>query len=447
MMNILLMEPSSINKRRRISDKLKRHEHAPAINLEEIGAKLKSIRQDATEYLNEHYKTLMMNLSKHTDVKVVYADNADQAAYEIKRINNGRQIAVNKSSVVNNEIVPELLKSNLSIIETYYDEFKPSDNPLNEYLKLPDLDIDSVFNAFQVTSHPETSRKDSVTKNGSKDFTGLLGLNAIASGDGTISLFQHMGNIGAVFEQARKVIFIVGLDKIVRDREDAVFQAKCMAAFGWKAILKAQQFDHQPNAHMSIRDMPYDVEPSETDPEIHLILLDNGRKGLLNGRYKDLLTCIGCRACMKDCPVSSFFHVPDSHVSGSLLSGKWNPKEYISYYVQGRTPSTEICLQCKTCQMNCPMDIDIPDMILNARAKDMEKGDLPILHSLLSNFEDIAKWSTKIPTFANALSKNTLLRSCGEKIANVSSKRIMPDFQNTTFEKWFEKRSSEKGHL
>ena len=133
----------------------------------------------------------MINLSTHTDVKVVYAYTADQAGAEVKRINNGRQIAVNKSSVVNNEIIPELLKSNLSIIETYYDEFKPSDNPLNEYLKLPDLDIDSVFNAFQVTSHPETSRKDSVAKNGSKDFTGLLGLNAISASDGTISLFQQ----------------------------------------------------------------------------------------------------------------------------------------------------------------------------------------------------------------------------------------------------------------
>ena len=436
MMDILLMEPSSINKRRRISNKLKRQEQAPSLSLDEIIAKLKRIRQNATEYMDEHCNTLMMNLSARNDVKVVYADNAGQAAAEIKRINSSRQIAINKSSVVNNEIVPELLKSNLSVIETYYDEFKPSDNLFNEYLKLPELDIDSVFNSFQVASHPNASRKKSIAKHGSKDFTGLLGLSAISASDGTISLFQHMGNIGSVFEQARKLIIVVGLDKIVRDREEAIFQTKCMAAFGWKAILKAQQFDPQLKAHISIRDMPYDVSPSETDPKIHLILLDNGRKRLRNGRYRDLLTCIGCRACMKKCPVSSFFH----------MSRKWNPKEYISYYVQGRSSSTEICLQCKTCQINCPVDIDISDMILDARADNMKNVGLPLTHTLLSNFEDIAKWGSKTPTLANALTKNTFLRHYGEKFAGVSSKRKMPEFQNPTFGKWFESRTNKIHH-
>jgi L-lactate utilization protein LutB len=436
MMDILLMEPSSINKRRRISDKLRGQEQAPSLSLDEIIAKLKGIRQDTAEFMDEHCKTLMMNLSRHNNVKVVYADTAGKAAAEIKQINDGRQIAVNKSSVVNNEIVPELLKSNLSIIETYYDEFKPSDNQLNEYLKLPDLDIDTVFNTFQITSHPDVSRKENISKTGSKDFTGLLGLNAISANDGSISLFQHMGNIGSIFEQARKIIFVVGLDKIVRDREEAVFQTRCMAAFGWKAILKAQQFDRQPKTQLSIRDMPYDVSPPETDPEIHLIILDNGRKRLRNGRYKDLLNCIGCRACMKDCPVSSFFNV-----SNYYLSGKWNPKEYISYYVQEKNSSLDICLQCKTCEMNCPLDIDIPDMILEARADAMKSGKVPLIYSLLSNFGDIAKLSTKTPTFANALSKNTFLRHCGEKFAGVSSKRNMPEFQNPTFEKWFGNRT------
>ena len=437
MMDILLMEPSSANKRRQMTDKLRGVDHKHPLSLTEIISRLKSIRQDATEYLNEHYKTLMMNLREHTDVKVIFANNAHQAAAEIKRINGGRPIAINKSSVVTNEIVPELLKSNLKIIETYYDEFKPSDDRRNEYLRLPELDIDSVFNAFQVVSHPNVSRKEGVTMHGSKDFTGLLGLSTISANDGTISLFQHMGNISAIYEQARKIIFVAGLDKIVRDREDAIFQTKCMAAFGWKTILKAQDFKNKPNMCMSIRDILYNISPSEIDPEIHLILLDNGRKGLLNGRYKDLLTCIGCRACMKDCPVSPFFH----------SSGKWNPKEYLSYFIQGSNPSTEFCLQCKACWMNCPLDIDIPDMILDARANALKNGNFLPIHTLLSNFEDIAKWSTRTPHLANALSKNNFIRILGEKFANVSSKRKMPEFQKLTFEKWYQNRTNKKGQV
>ena len=129
------MEPSSMNKRRLITDKLRGRTHVHPFSMAEIKARLKNIRKDDTEHLNEHYKTLMIHLSKHADVKVTYANSAVQAAAEIKRINEDKPIAINKSAVVTNEIVPELVKFNLDIIETYYDEFKSFDNQLNEHLR------------------------------------------------------------------------------------------------------------------------------------------------------------------------------------------------------------------------------------------------------------------------------------------------------------------------
>ncbi len=430
------MEPSSTNKRRRIADKLRGHDHTPFLSLADIKARLKNIRRVSTEHLNSHGQTLLTNLNKHTDVKVMFANSAVQAAAEIKRINEGRQIAINKSAVIANEIVPELVKYNLNIIETYYDEFKPFDNQLDEHLRLPNLDIESVLNAFQIASHPDISRKECVAKNGSKDFTGLIGIAAISASDGNVSLFQHMGNTGTVYEQAQKIILVAGLDKIVWDKDDAVFQTKCMAAFGWKGLPRPKNLYYKPNAGISIRNMPYEISPEDTEQEVHLILLDNGRTKIQKSEYKDLLTCIGCRACTINCPVSTFFH----------SSGKWNPKEYLYHYVQGRNPSTDLCLQCKTCRMNCPLDIDIPGLILNARADAMKNGKLPLMHSLLSNFENIAKWSSKTPFLANTLSKNALVRNLGETFTGVSSKRKMPEFQNLTFKKWFENRKNKEGH-
>ena len=38
------------------------------------------------------------------------------------------------------------------------------------------------------------------------------------------------------FEQAREIILVAGLDKIVRDMDDAIFQAKCMAIFGSETL-------------------------------------------------------------------------------------------------------------------------------------------------------------------------------------------------------------------
>jgi hypothetical protein len=93
------------------------------------------------------------------------------------------------------------------------------------------------------------------------------------------------------------------------------------------------------------------------------------------------------------------------------------------------------------------MDIDIPGMILNVRAEAMKKNKSPILYSLLTNFEDIAKWSSKTSEIANALSDNELIRNVAEKFVGVSSKRKMPEFQKLTFEKWFENRMKKRSRV
>ncbi|MFX8445294.1 LUD domain-containing protein, partial [Acinetobacter baumannii] len=37
--------------------------------------------------------------------------------------------------------------------------------------------------------------------------------------------------------------------------------------------------------------------------QFHVVLLDNGRSGLLGTEKQDLLRCIRCGACMNHCPV------------------------------------------------------------------------------------------------------------------------------------------------
>jgi ferredoxin len=62
------------------------------------------------------------------------------------------------------------------------------------------------------------------------------------------------------------------------------------------------------------------ARPGEPDgpEEFHLVLLDNGRSGILGGAYAEALMCIRCGACLNACPV---YQSIGGHAYGGVYSG------------------------------------------------------------------------------------------------------------------------------
>ena len=294
------------------------------------------------------------------------------------------------------------------------------------------MECESLFENFDQSKDLMTLREASVRQHGIKDLIGLLGVNAVSAKDGGILLLQHMHNISDVFKHAKKLILVVSLNKIVKNLEEAVFQTKCMAVFGSGALPLSL---HGKNGKGdNIDNIPFRISPNQTEKSIHLILFDNGRSDVLNSRYKDLLACIDCRACTKGCPAFPFFED----------GAPWSPKEYLYSYATGKNPSLDLCLQCKNCQAKCPLSIDLPWMILDARTDAMAKKRRPPADILLSNFETLAKVGSFVPTFTGVATKSRLMRLMGEKMLGLSKVRQFPEFQIKTFAKWFRSSSEEK---
>ncbi len=426
MLPILLMEPGSDGKRRRLSNTLLRKKQAPLISIDDIKKRLKDIRRESIENLESLIKALTENVASLPDVSVSLANDAGQAVEIIREISDTPKIAINKSAVVSKELTPQLTTSGFQVIETYYDQFESLENRVSEPEPFPKMELSAVFNSFDSTVQLGAIRKAKTQKQGSKNFTGLLGVNAISAEDGSVVMLQHMHNISKVFEQAKTIILVAGLDKIVKSQEDAIHQTRSMAIFGWQSLPSSLQ-GKGPHKD-SIDNLPFDVSPEQTDPKIHIILLDNGRKQLLTGPNKDILACISCRACIKDCPASEFFK----------NANNWNPMEYLYALLRGDTSTFEPCLQCKGCQMNCPIDIDLPGMILEARKQYTGKKKTQLLTNIvLSNFETVARLGSATYPLSNMLSNLKPLRLAGEKMMNISSKRKLPEFQRETFAKWF----------
>jgi L-lactate utilization protein LutB len=356
MLPILLMEPDSTSKRRRFSRTLLEPKRVtPHPDVEDIKEHLRQIRNHSLAHMDALRDGLTASLAAHPDVEFSLADDAAQAVETIKAISNGTPVSISRSAVVTRELLPAMAASGLDVIETYTDQFRPFENRFDKPWQLPVTEFDPVLCSFDRSTDLASLREASLRKQGSKSFTGLLGVNAISAKDGAVVLLQHMHNISEVFTQADKLILVASLDKIVEDTDAAVFQTMCMALFGWEALPLSLRGGAGHGA--SIDNLPFEVPGERAARKIHLSVFDNGRSRLLNGRYADLIACIDCRACMKSCPAFPFFED----------GAPWSPKEYIYFFVTGKNPSLGLCLQCKGCRADCPLDIDLPGMILDAR--------------------------------------------------------------------------------
>jgi len=398
----------------------------PHPSVEGIKEQLREIRNHSLAHLDALRSELAASLAAYPDVEFSFAKDATQAVETIKEISDGTPIAINKSSVVTKELMPALVTSGLRVIETYYDQFQPFENRFISPWQLPLLEFTPILDSFDKTIDLAPLREASIRRQGNKRITGLLGVNAISAKDGAVLLLQHTHNISEVFTQANKLVLVASLDKIVENLDAAVFQTRCMALFGWGAL--PLSIHSRATKNDNIDHLPFEMPTEKTARKVHIIVFDNGRSHLRHSRYEDLIACIDCRACIKSCPAFPFNE-------GYSL---WSPKEYIYFFVTGKNPSLEFCLECKSCQADCPLDIDLPGMILDARIEAMAETRRSLTDSFLSNFESIAKWGSSMPFLANVASSNRIMRWLGEKTLGISKERQLPKFQRMTFAKWFQ---------
>jgi len=428
MLPVLLTEPVSYSKRRRYAEVMLGPEKWHQPTLEDIKQKLKEIRNDSLAHIDKLVTELTASLVAYPQVEVTFARDAEQALETIRGIARGARIAINKSAVISNELMPALVASGHSIIESYYDEFEPFDNKSSEYWQLPTMTFESRFQSFERPVDLTALRSGSIQKNGTKDFIGLLGINAISAEEGAVMMLQHMSNMSKIFEQAKNLILVAGLDKIVKSLDDAIFQTKCMAIFG-SEVLPLTLGDKTKQVS-SIDDLPFEMSPEQTSSIIHLILLDNGRSQILGNKYRELLACIDCQACTKGCPSSQFF------ADGT----RWSPRQYIYSFILGKNPSLGLCLQCKTCEANCPLDIDLPGMVLDAKTEFTNRRRRSLTDTLIANAETLESCGSSAALLTNVLSGNRLLRRVAEKVLDISRERQLPTVHHDTFTRWFSSR-------
>jgi glycerol-3-phosphate dehydrogenase subunit C len=394
---------------------------AQPLDEEAVRSRLRAIRIDTVDHLDELLKQLASRLQERYGLTPLEAATAQQAADEIARLAGpSRRVLVNRSATVA-ELLPHLEAHGLDVVETYDRQYRHPDQGVERYWQLDLLSSEATWEAFRrqsirLSTQPSTD-------------IGLLGVNVIAAEDGTVCFVQHLFNISEILERASKVVLVVGVERVVRDRDAATFVARAQAHYGALSVAlgiprrggERKGVDPAVPARQGSASTPSasNTASHAQQASVHIILLDNGRRAWLSDpRYRDLFLCIGCRGCLFDCPTQPYF--------GGETG--WTPRDYLAAYLRGDNASLRQCIACGRCRARCPLDIDLPTMISEAQAGTTQWQD-----QFFCRIGMLFQTSSRTAPLSNWLFNWPLARLPMEWVSGMDRERKLPRFHRDTF--------------
>ena len=160
----------------------------------------------------------------------------------------------------------------------------------------------------------------------------------------------------------------MGIEKLVPTVEDAFlqYQALCRSATG-----------QQTSVYLSMTSGPRKAGDADGPEEFHVVLLDNGRSEMLANGYGEALLCIRCGACLNVCPV---YREIGGHAYGSTYSGPIGAviSPQLGLGVTGADQLPHASTLCGACRDACPVQIDLPRLLLDLRSGQVEAGAAPL---------------------------------------------------------------------
>ena len=414
---LFIVEPSGQESRRVRSGALLGFGAQPS--LPDLKSQLRNMRGRCVDEQGVLVARFRDKVSRYPGTECLSARDGTEAAELISKIaGDSKSVVLNRSATVANELKSRLLELGLHVIEPYYSELSDFENRVGGYWDLPALvarGLTPSFELRQMKAGDGEARKDCVA---------ALGVSAACAEDGSVFFVQHSSNISATLEQAREVVLVVGLDKVVNTEEDAALQTKCMGIFGLEAMLLnlRQREDRGP----SFDSLP--PVPKAPDQRWHVILLDNGRSQMLSGASRELLLCIGCRACVVQCPINR---------SMSRDGAVWSPRDHLFMFLLGQNPTMDTCLHCEACRIECPLSIDLPKLMWMARADCAARHGRSLSEHLLGNPEILAKAGGLTAPISNAVVKLKPAKMLISAGIGLDPERSLPVFHRETFRQWF----------
>ncbi len=101
----------------------------------------------------------------------------------------------------------------------------------------------------------------------------------------------------------------------------------------------------------------------------------------------------------------------------------------------------DLCLSCKACKSECPSNVDMAKMKSDVLQIYYDKHGTKLRDRLIrDSSETAARISGRLSPLINSIQQTKWFRSAMEKITGLDSRRVLPEYANQPFYKWFEKK-------
>lgn len=269
---------------------------------------------------------------------------------------------------------------------------------------------------------------------------GISGANFLIAETGTICLVTNEGNGSLVTSLPRVHVAVTGIEKIVPTIEDYGLLTQ---------LLPRSSTGQKMTVYTNMINGPRRDTDSIGPDYVYVILVDNGRSDIYASKYTEALACIRCGACLNICPI---FRIAGGHSYGWVYSGPIGA--VLTPLMQGlenATPLPYASTLCGACKQACPVDIDIPGMLLDLR------------RDLVASGHSAASWNIGLNLWAFGMASPTRYE-LGDKAVSAAANilnlkklpgplsgwtdyRTAPSFAKQPFRAWWDEQETKKGSL
>jgi L-lactate dehydrogenase complex protein LldF len=345
----------------------------------DLRLKAHEIRENAIANLDVLLETLAANVRKNGGHVFFAGEAKDAANYCLETARRHEVVlAVKGKSMVSEEIGlnTALLENGIDVAETDLGEYiiqlageRPS-HIIAPAIHKTRTDIGQLF--ADKIGIPYTDDPPSLTRAARKALRqkflaagiGFSGCNIACAETGHIATVSNEGNIRMSSTMPKVHVAIMGMERVAARLEDhdILLRLLCRGA-------AAQNM----GTYVSYIGGPRQANQVDGPDEFHLVILDNGRSRILaDEQFREMLCCIRCAACLNVCPV---YGKIGGHAYGHPYSGPVGA--VVMPLLAGINEAKDLCqgeTLCGACQDACPVNIDIPRMLLALRAK-LAEGD------------------------------------------------------------------------
>jgi len=197
---------------------------------------------------------------------------------------------------------------------------------------------------------------------------GISGANALIAESGTVMLLTNEGNGRLVTSLPPVHVVMAGYEKLIGTFAEAMTQIRLLA----RSATGQQMTSYT----------TFITGPATPDKEVHIVLVDNGRSEMrADPHFKEALRCIRCAACSNICP--SYQQV-GGHAFGYIYSGAIGLVVTPFHHgLEADAGPQSLCVSCNACETVCPVEIPLPNLILDVRSRVVEAKGLPWLKKVI----------------------------------------------------------------